>query len=467
MHDDTIIAISTAAGISARGIVRLSGSEAFALIETMISGIASPDAAAAAQHRHSLAELPPYIRRPATLALAGNTQFPADIYLMREPYSYTRENVAEIHTFGSPVLLEMIVEDFLARGARLAEAGEFTRRAFLNGRIDLAQAEAVLQIIHSRSEAEMRLAMRQLGGKLSNEVAAVRDSVVDLCAKAELSIDFSDQDIKLFAMSDLCAAIEQLQQALCELMQHSRRQDGGKPGVLVAIVGRPNAGKSSLLNALLGRTRSIVTHLPGTTRDTVEDILEVDGTLFRLSDTAGTRDTDDVVERQAVARAADTARGADLVLLVLDASQEISNYETQLWRNLGGRARILIVNKTDIASMPADWLTRQFNKAVAVETSCVTGSGIESLRSALLDAVRKGNVDCSTPSFLLNARHNSAMQHAAEALQRAYDAAREESGIEFVALELRTALDFLGEITGRTCTDDIPNRIFSNFCIGK
>jgi len=462
MHDDTIIAISTAAGISPRGIVRLSGSEAFALLEDMLL-----DTDAAARGQTGLAETPPYSRRTATLALAGGTQLPAELYLMRAPYSYTREDIVEIHTFGSPVLLEMIVEDFLARGARLAEAGEFTRRAFLNGRIDLAQAEAVLQIIHSRSESEMRLAMRQLGGKLSHEVAAIRDSIIDLCAQAELSIDFSDQDIELFAMSDLCAAIERLQQALGELVQHGRRQDGGKPGVSVAIVGRPNAGKSSLLNALLGRTRSIVTHLPGTTRDTVEDLLELEGILFRLSDTAGTRDTDDAIEREAVQRAADTARGADLVLLVLDATQEISDYETKLWKTLDTRAKIAVVSKTDIAPAELPHLPAVLGGGITIETSCVTGSGIENLRLALLDAVRSGNVDCSTPSFLLNARHAGAMRHATEALERAAEAASEAAGIEFVALELRTALDALGEITGQTCTDDILNRIFSNFCIGK
>jgi len=334
--DDTIVAISTASGVSPRAIVRLSGPAAFELLQGAV-----PDEA-------GLASRPPYTRLPATIALADGTRFPADLYLMRAPRSYTREDVAEIHTFGSPVLLEMIVEDFLSRGARLAQPGEFTRRAFLNGRIDLAQAEAVLQIIRSRSESELRLALRQLGGKFSDEIAAARTRLMEICALAELAIDFTDQDIEVVSPAKLAESIGGVREAIAALAAHGERHSGGRPGINVAICGRPNAGKSSILNALLGRPRSIVTEIPGTTRDVVEAELEIDGHRFILNDTAGRRETDDAIEHEAVQRAAQAAAAADLVLLVMDGTTGLTQPDLDFWNQHGGSPRIAVLNKIDL-----------------------------------------------------------------------------------------------------------------------
>ena len=457
MHtDDTIIAVSTASGIAPRAIVRLSGPDAFPLVQAAAPG--APD----------LAEHPPYSRLPATIVLQDHTQVPADLYLMRGPWSYTREHVVEIHTFGSPVLLEMIVEDFLARGARLAAAGEFTRRAFLNGRIDLAQAEAVLQVIRSRSDSELRLALRQLGGRFSDEIARARAKLLDICALAEIAIDFTDQDVEVVPPAALAESIEQIRITIAALAAQGERRTGGRAGVAVAICGKPNVGKSSLLNALLGRTRSIVTHQPGTTRDVVEDVLDLGGCRFLLNDTAGQRETNDLIEREAVQRAAQAASSADLALFVLDAADGLTPPEMDLWNQLAGTARIAIFNKIDLPpAAPIDELATKLGCTGFVKTSCREGSGIDELKEAMLRAVRAGMIDASAPSFLLNARHCDAIRRAAEALDRAHQAATDGLSTEFIALDLRIALDALGELAGQTCTDDVLDVIFSSFCIGK
>ena len=470
--DDTIIAISTASGISRRAIVRLSGPAAFDLVQSAV-----PDVPA-------IASRPPYTRLPATVVLADETRVPADLYLMRAPRSYTREDVAEIATFGSPVLLEMIMEDFLSRGARLAQPGEFTRRAFLNGRIDLAQAEAVLQVIRSRSESELRLALRHLGGRFSDEIAAARAQLIEICALAELSIDFTDQDIDVIAPGKLAESIAGVRGAIAALAAQGERHSGGRPGVAVAICGRPNAGKSSILNALLGRSRSIVTDVPGTTRDVVEETLEIAGHRFILSDTAGRRDTDDAIEHEAVQRAVHAAAAADLVLLVIDSVEGIAPQDAELWNQLTGTPRIAVLNKTDL--LPPHWRldgpsgpSELDGDSVSphplipssphpiISTSCLTGAGIDELRAAMVRAVRDGTIDSSAPSFLLNARHQDAIRRATEALDRARQAADDGLSTEFVALDLRVALDSLGEIAGHACTDDLLDIIFSSFCIGK
>jgi len=459
--DDTIIAVSTASGIARRAIVRLSGPDAFRLVQESLPAWID------------LAAQPPYSRLVSELRLADGTLLPADLYLMRGPRSYTREDVAEIHTFGSPVLLEMIVEDFLRRGARLALPGEFTRRAFLNGRLDLSQAEAVLQVIRSRSDAELRLALRHLDGRFSGEIEAVRQRLLRVCTLAELSIDFSDQDVEIIATPELLGAIDDARAAIGGLAEQARRQSGGRPGVSVAIRGRPNVGKSSLLNALLGRPRSIVTHIPGTTRDAVEETLEIGGLLFRLCDTAGERDPADAVEREAVCRAAAASASADLVLVVVDLAEGLAQGERELWQAAAGKPRIAVLNKADLpAAQPPEAVATALGCPGAVRVSCKMGWGIDDLKGEMARMVREGRIDASAPSFLLNARHCDAVRRGAEALDRAAQAAADGLSVEFVALDLRIALDALGEIAGRApgragCTGDILDLIFSEFCIGK
>jgi len=475
--DDTIVAVSTASGAGRRGIVRLSGPQAFALVQAMCmpGGVGCAPACSAgrvpaaqdtAGAERALADLPPYTRCRRTLGLPGAVCVPAELYLMRAPASYTREDIVEIHTFGSPVLLEMLVEDLAARGARLAEPGEFTRRAFLNGRIDLAQAEGVLQVIRSRTDSELRLALRQLDGRFSQQVGQARDRLVEVCSLAELAIDFSDQDIEIAENAALARAIAHVSEMLAGLASHALRHAGGRPGIATAICGRPNAGKSSLLNALTGRSRSIVTHLPGTTRDTVEELLEIEGNLFRLADTAGTRATHDPIEQEAVRRAEQAAESADLVLYVVDRSQPPTPEDAAAYNAARGAARLAVLNKADLP--PAgDAVHDSFGAADTVRVSCMTGDGIDELKRRMTAIVRAGRIDASAPDFLPTARQCAAIRAASDALQSAASAARDGLSTEFIALDLRVALDALGEVSGHTCTDAILDRIFADFCIGK
>jgi tRNA modification GTPase len=456
---DTIVATSSPPGRSFRAIVRLSGPEARALGASVFAS--DPP----------LGRIATYRSVPGHVVLKRDRiRCPADAYVMLAPRSYTREDVVEFHTVGAPPLLSALVDALTAAGARPAEPGEFTRRAFLNGRIDLTQAEAVQAVIRARSEAELRVAQAQLGGAFRRTVEGLRVALVDLLAEIEASIDFVDQDIEIIGLDEVA-------RRLADLLDRVERLTGSEPpappkeGVVAALYGLPNAGKSSLLNALAGRDRAIVMHVPGTTRDTLEHVVDIDGISFRLVDTAGLRAGGGAIEDEAMNRAGAAAAAADLALLVVDGSAPLDDADRERWwrrTGQGGPPTLTVLSKADLPRrVSAAGRGRLARRGPVVCVSARTGQGLDELRAAMIAAARSDPRARAAHAFWVGSRHRAALGRAAAVLQRARRASAGGLGAEFVAADLHEALAALGEIVGRSTPDDVLDAIFSRFCVGK
>ena len=467
-YDDTIAAIATPPGVGGIGIVRLSGPLAF-VVGLRIFRPAHPLAEDTAPPSHQL--------------LYGHAVDPADddavidealAAFMHAPRTYTREDVVEISAHGSPLALRRILEVALAAGARAAQPGEMTLRAFLNGRVDLAQAEAVMALINAETDAGHRLALRQLQGELSAEVASARRQALEALIRIEASIDFPEEEVPPPDPTELAALIAGAQEGVERLLAGADRGRVLREGLRVALVGRPNVGKSSLLNALLRTERAIVTPVAGTTRDTVEEKALIGGLAVQLVDTAGLTPSDDPVERIGVERSRAAAQAADLLLLVLDGSEPLTPLDatvaTEL-QTLGqadtSRPAILVLNKADLPHQLSDESAQAlWPDAPLVATSTVTGSGLASLEGQIA-ALALGGAAQAGDALVSSARHKDALRRGVEHLQAARATLADGLPLDFVAIDLRSALEALGEITGETATADLLDRIFAEFCIGK
>lgn len=448
---DTIVALSTPPGRSALAIIRLSGPDAIEVVDRRFRG------------------------RDALARSGGNTlhvgwvfdgdESPLDevvVGLFRAPSSYTGEDVVEVTTHGNPLLVARIVEAFQAIGVRMAEPGEFTRRAFLNGKLDLSQAEAVAALIHARSEVAARAALRQLGGELSSSVRRERERLLHVLARLEARLDFPDQDLEAFDAEGERPTLLEAAAALARLVDRSRRGRRLAEAGTVAIVGRPNVGKSSLFNALVGRDRAIVHDRPGTTRDAVDFEVVLGGVSLRLVDTAGLTETRDDVEAEGVRRSRQAIEHADMVLLVLDATAEtLTDAEATLGR--GDRA-LVVANKVDLGwrLRPTDAL----GGSSILGVSALRGDGLKELEDSLGRSVGEG--DAREDVLVVGLRQERALERSAAAAAEAERLMRAESPpLEIVAEELRNAANALGEITGERVGDDLLDVLFSEFCIGK
>ncbi|HHT9153596.1 MAG TPA: tRNA uridine-5-carboxymethylaminomethyl(34) synthesis GTPase MnmE, partial [Candidatus Hypogeohydataceae bacterium YC40] len=407
-----------------------------------------------------------------TSDLATGTTAPCLLYLMQAPHSYTREDVVEIHTVGSPPLLDMLLEGLISsarksgRVLRLAEPGEFTKRAFLNGRIDLSQAEAVLRIIRSKNDAELRLAARQLGGETSRILKDAQERLAELLCHIELSLDFSDQDLEPLPLEVLRNRLEVLcKDIACHLRVDNRAYKRG--GIRTVLYGPPNVGKSSLFNALLGRPRAITSPHPGTTRDTLEAELTLRGISFYLVDTAGLRQASGI-DASAIARSQQAVETSELTLLVMDGSSILNN-PLEIFYSITQRKNqttVLVINKSDLPHrLSPKNLPSPFQNFPMVYTSALTGIGLEKLREEMVERVLNGKVD-STPS-LLSSRQKCLLEETLEDLKWGLECMKQPSTLELAALELKEALDTLGKLCGTITSEDILERIFSQFCIGK
>lgn len=455
--EDTIVAIATSPGVGALGVVRLSGERAF--------DVASRVLRRPSGGLYSLTRLPSHTVHYAFLVDPDTGEKVDEVLfsLFKAPKSYTCQDTVEVTCHGGPLVLEKALEAFIRAGARLARPGEFTLRAFLLGRIDLIQAEAVADLIESASEQGIRAALEQLEGGLSKEMEAITQRLKRVLVELEASIDFSHEDLEL--SPDLKGEIASSLDAVEGLMTTYNEGRIRREGVRVAIVGLPNVGKSTLFNALVGEDRAIVTDQPGTTRDVVEAQVSYGGRLFRFMDTAGFRESGDLAEEEGVRRARGAMETADLTLVVLDGSRPLEPGDWALMREAGDGG-FLVVNKSDL---PQAWPFQELEGVARdrplLRVSARRGDGLEDLKGALVDRAFHGGG--AGEVLVTNARHFQALVRAREALAQCLEAWNKGLGADFLAADVKEALDALGEITGETTPEEVLEAIFSRFCIGK
>lgn len=454
-RSDTIAAISTPMGEGGIGIVRMSGEGALEIAQRVF-------------RRRSTKPLQPnrvYFGEVVDPD-AGETLDRALLIPFRAPHSYTGEDIAELHCHGSPYLLRRVLELVCRLGARLALPGEFTMRAFLNGKLDLAQAEAVADLIRARSDAQLRSALALHAGKLSQTAQSLSDALLSLLATVEAHIDFSEE-IGELDPDALLPQVESLIEQLDALLKDARTGRLLREGVQVAIIGRPNVGKSSLLNALLGEERAIVTSIPGTTRDTIEESFQIEGVPIVILDTAGVRESYDVVEQIGVERARRAAEQADLILFVYDLTAPDHEADARLLESLPPETpKVIVGNKADLADAATATPLLSRGQGKSLRVSALTGAGLDSLKHAILETLHIQNIGEETP-VLTHQRHIQAVQEAREHLWHAREALRQRVPPDLLAVNLRSAWLALGAITGESADETLVSRIFRDFCIGK
>lgn len=446
---DTIIALATPAGISAISVIRMSGKNSFQIADNFFKG------------KIKLSEAVTHSIHYGKILLDKETIDDVLISVFHTPHSYTGENSVEISTHGNPLIIQKIIEAAVSSGARIAEPGEFTKRAFLNGRIDLSQAEAVADIINSRTEASLKGARNQLDGLLSKKVNSLRESLIEIASLLELELDFAEEGLEFISLAEIQTKIETIIKEIEELLKTYSFGKVLRDGVQTAIVGRPNVGKSSLLNYMLKDSRAIVSHIPGTTRDIIKDEFFYKGILFHLSDTAGIRITRDTIEQEGVIRSRNAVSNADIVLLMGDVTEGLSNDLYGEITSLTNPERVLkIINKIDLA---ADNSIEEGS----IPISALNGSGIENLLDAMYEKA-VGTSSFSEHSVVVsNIRHFDALRKAKDSLDRSLDSLIASLSNEFISFEIRNGVAALSEIIGEVTSDDILNNIFSKFCIGK
>lgn len=461
MFNDTIAAIATPLGEGAIGIVRLSGPQALEIAAKIFVSKSGADWQKQGSHRLYYG----YVVDPAT----GQKVDEVLMTVMLAPRTYTREDVVEFNCHGGIVPLRRVLELVLQHGARLALPGEFTKRAFLNGRLDLAQAESVLDIIRAKTEAGLRVALSQLAGELSHKVRGFQDKILGLVAHIEASIDFPEEDIEDITRDELRCEVEKLLVEVDALLEQARYGKVYREGLRAVIVGRPNVGKSSLLNALLREKRAIVTEIPGTTRDIIEEVVNISGIPIRLADTAGLRTTDDLVEKIGVERSREVIGLADMVLVMLDASTGLVEEDKEVLDLVKEKKGIVLVNKSDIGD--GESLARKVREIEAdkpvLVISVKTGQGLEQVEKAIEEMVLEGKVEPSEVPLISHVRHKVALERCRDHLKEVLRGLEQGESLDLIAIDMRAAWEALGEITGSTVTEDIVDRIFQDFCIGK
>lgn len=470
MTDDTIAAIATPPGEGGLAVIRVSGPRALQVADGCFRpGDSSAKPSAAPTHTIHFGHI----------VRSGEVVDEVLLAVLRGPRTFTREDTVEITCHGGILAAKLVLDAALAGGARLAEPGEFTRRAFLNGRIDLTQAEAVADLIRSRTELALHAANEQLAGTLSRQINELRDEMVKILAHVEAHIDFPDEDIAPDTMERLLNRLEGGVAFMNRLLRTAEEGRILRTGIRAAIIGRPNVGKSSLLNQLLGHDRAIVSQTPGTTRDTIEETAAIRGLPVVFVDTAGLREARDEIEIEGIRRSRQTLERAEFVLHVLDSSEALAPADETYLAEFAAKKRILVLNKCDLPrrlNLPC----QPKETAVAtsrprgpqpeprvVEVSCITGDGIEPLKDAIKDLVWSGVIQSEMSEAMINSRHQDALNRAVAATGRSITALRAGATLELVALDLRIAVNAVGEIVGKTATEDLLDAIFSQFCIGK
>ncbi|MGE5627098.1 MAG: tRNA uridine-5-carboxymethylaminomethyl(34) synthesis GTPase MnmE [Solirubrobacterales bacterium] len=454
---DTICAVSTAVGEGGISIIRVSGEKALAIVDKIFEG----------KSKEPLKDMKSYTLRYGYIIDSENNHVDEVIIsYMKGPKSYTAEDTIEINCHGGIVAVNKVLETTIKAGARLAEPGEFTKRAFLNGRIDLSQAEAVIDIIRSKTELSMKSAMLQAGGRLSELIGNLRNRLITLIAHIEATVDYPEDDLEEVTSSN--ASLE-LKEIITDIQNAALSAEQGKilrEGISTVIVGKPNVGKSSLLNSLLMENRAIVTDIPGTTRDIIEEYINIEGIPIKIVDTAGIRDTDDIVEKIGVQKSREKIEEADLIILVLDSSSSFTLEDIEIINYIKGRKCIVLLNKADLDKKIDKTALEGIDTDFIINTSIISGKGVSELKDAIVKMFFNGEIN-SNELLITNVRHKEALINAKNNCIQALKALEDTSAIDLASIDIRNAWYNLGEVTGDTIEEDIIDKIFSQFCLGK
>lgn len=460
MKEDTIAAIATPFGTSGTGKVRMSGPEAIEIGNKIFQASSNIKLTEAKSHTaHHGYVVNPKSKKTIDEVLA---------ILMINPRSFTGENVVEFDCHGGMVPLESVLELLLENGARMAEPGEFSRRAFMNGKLDMAQAEAIIDVINSKTEKSLSIAMEQLKGGLSDKVNNIKDKVVTLLAHLEASIDFPEDEIEGFDSSQLNERLNEVEKPLKELIKTSKQGKLYQEGIKTVIAGKPNVGKSSLLNYLLQENRAIVTDIPGTTRDVIEEYINLDGIPLKIIDTAGVRESDDVVEQIGVKKTRTSLEKADLVLMMLDVSQGLTEEDIKVYNLIKKQPTIVVINKTDLdKKVDVEKMQKKFKEHPLLLISVKEEQGLEELKNTILEEILQEKINTDNEVLVTKVRHRDALIRALDSLQKVKESLDDGMPYDFLTIDLKDVLFNLSSITGETVTEDIIDQIFSDFCLGK
>ncbi len=458
--EDTIAAIATAYGEGGIGIIRISGEEAGNILDTIF--------------------VPKYFKdeKPITnkrlyyghIIDASNNQVIDEVFavFMKAPATYTREDVAEVYCHGSIVAMRKTLALTLRNGARLAEKGEFTKRAFLNGRLDLSQAEAVIDIVRAKTDKSFDVAFSQMVGALSEQVKKIRKALMDLLVNITVNLDYPDEDIEVITYKNLKRSLLEIGDMIDKLLVTAGTGRIIREGLNVAIIGKPNVGKSSLMNALLKESRAIVTEIPGTTRDTIEELLSIKDIPVKLIDTAGIRETEDAIEKIGIERSKETFNSADLIILILDGSNPLSEEDTMIMNIIGARKAIVLINKIDLGMhIDEEIILKYLPEAKIIRTAIKKELGIDELEQKIVDMIYGGEVRQEESLLVTNVRHTELLERAGESVKDAYMMAENLEALDFIEVDVRRSWELLGEIIGESVTEDIIDQVFERFCLGK
>ncbi|KWX72021.1 tRNA uridine-5-carboxymethylaminomethyl(34) synthesis GTPase MnmE [Paenibacillus jilunlii] len=458
MHSDTIAAVSTALGEGGIAIIRVSGPQAVAEVAPLFRG------------KTPLTEVESHTVHYGHIIspVDGERMEEVLVTVMKGPRSFTTEDVVEISAHGGVISVRRVMDLLLQRDIRLAEPGEFTKRAFLGGRIDLSQAEAVIDLIRSKSDRAFSVALKQVSGSLSDRIHKLRHTLIEMLAHIEVNIDYPEHDVESLTAEFIKDKSSEVMEGINKLLKTANEGKILREGITTAIVGRPNVGKSSLLNALARDNKAIVTDIPGTTRDVIEEYVTINNIPLKLLDTAGIRETMDVVEKIGVERSKAAFSDADLILLVLNAADELHEDELALMEQIQGRQALVIMNKMDLPSrLEKDKLLTYFSESSIVRMSVLEEEGLDKLEEAISKLFFGGKLESGDLTYVSNVRHIALLKKAYKSLQDAYEAAGMLIPIDMIQIDVRLAWEQLGEIIGDTAADSLLDQIFSQFCLGK
>ena len=455
--DDTIAAVATAYGEGGIGIIRISGEKSLDILEEIFEF-------------HGIEEI---VNRRMTYGKIvdrdnGQTIDEVLAVYMKGPATYTAEDVVEINCHGSTVSLRKTLSLVLRKGARLAEPGEFTKRAFLNGRIDLSQAEAVIDVVKAKTDKSFDVALSQLEGGLSSYIRDIRQNLLDLLVDITVNIDYPDEDIEEITYDKLEINIKQIGDMIEKLLSTASSGRMIREGIRVAIAGKPNVGKSSLMNGLLRETRAIVTEIPGTTRDTIEEALSIRNIPVYLIDTAGIRETSDKVEKLGIEKSKEAFNNADFIIFIVDGSEEISSEDEEIIEYLKERKCLVLINKKDLEQkIDSVQIRNMLPNSQIIKTSLINGDGIEEIENAVEELVYGGEITQSESMMVNNVRHINLLTESRNSLEDALHMAANREALDFIEIDVKNAYELTGEIIGESVNDDIINEVFARFCLGK